>query len=137
MSSPDGAHGAPRFEIDKETSVQVNISVRHGNLSAGTQEKITEKAEKLRRLFDRVTAIQVTVDLEHEDKPSLELQVSAEHSADFVATESAGNVFAALDGAVHKIEQQLRKHKEKKITGHRVPGRKQIEVTLEPEGERD
>jgi putative sigma-54 modulation protein len=122
---------------DKERSVQVNISVRHGHLSAGTQEKITEKVEKIRRLFDRVTSIQVTVDLEHEESPSVEVQVTAEHSPDFVATETAGNVFAALDGTIHKIEQQLRKHKEKKITGHRVPGRKQMEVTLEPEGERD
>ena len=117
--------------------MQVNISVRHGHLSAGTQEKITDKVEKLRRLFDRVTAIQVTVDLEHEESPSVEVQVSVEHSADFVAREKAANVFAALDGTIHKIEQQLRKHKEKIITGHRVPGRKQIEVPLEPEGERD
>jgi ribosome-associated translation inhibitor RaiA len=55
--------------------VQVNISARHGHLSAGTQEKITDKVEKLRRLFDRVTAIQVTVDLEHEESPSVEVQV--------------------------------------------------------------
>ena len=117
--------------------MQVNISARHGQLSAGTQEKITEKVEKLIRLFDRVTSIQVTVDLEHEDTPSVEVHVTAEHATDFVARETAGSVFAALDGTVHKIEQQLRKHKEKRITGHRVPGRKQIEVTLEPEGERE
>jgi putative sigma-54 modulation protein len=123
--------------LNKEKSVQVNISARHGHLSAGTQEKITEKVEKLIRLFDRVTSIQVTVDLEHEDSPSVEVHVTAEHATDFVATETASSLFAALDGSVHKIEQQLRKHKEKRITGHRVPGRKQIEVTLEPEGERD
>jgi putative sigma-54 modulation protein len=113
--------------------VQISISARHGHLSAGTQEKITEKVEKLRRFFDRVTAIVVTVDLEREDAPSVEVHVSAEHAGEFVATDSAANVFAALDGAVHKIEQQLRKHKEKKITGHRTPGRKQIEASLEPE----
>lgn len=117
--------------------MQVSISARHGHLSAGTQERITEKVEKLRRLLDRVSAIQVTVDLEHEDSPAVELQVSAEHSEDFVATEQAATVYAALDGAIHKIEQQLRKHKEKRITGHRTPGRKQMEAGIEPEGDRE
>ncbi len=115
----------------------VSISARHGHLSAGTQEKITEKAEKLRRLLDRVTAIQVTVDLEHEEAPVVELQVTAEHFDPFVAREQAGTVFAALDGAIHKIEQQLRKQKEKRITGHRTPGRKQMEVGIEPDRERE
>jgi putative sigma-54 modulation protein len=115
--------------------VQITISARHGQLSAGTQDKITEKVDKLRRIFDRLMAIVVTVDLEHEEAPSVEVRVSAEHSAEFVATDTGMNVFAALDGAVHKIEQQLRKYKEKKITGHRTPGRKQMEASNEPERE--
>jgi putative sigma-54 modulation protein len=115
--------------------VQITISARHGHLSAGVQEKITEKVEKLRRLFDRVTAILVTVDLGREESPSVELCVSAERSGEFVATDTGLSVSAALDGAIHKIEQQLRKYKEKKITGHRTPGRKQMETSSEPERE--
>jgi len=93
--------------------VQVNISARHGNLSAETQEKITEKVEKLRRLYDRITSIQVTADLEHLDSPGIELKVSVEHTDNFVATDRSTSVMAALDGVIHKIEQQLRKHKDK------------------------
>jgi len=108
--------------------VQISISARHGQLGAGTQEKIREKVEKLRRIWDRVSAIRVTVNLEHEEAPAVELQVSAEHAEDFVATGAGMNVFAALDGALHKIEQQIRKHKEKKITGHRGPGHKHADA---------
>lgn len=115
--------------------MQISISARHGHLSAGTQEKIKEKVEKLRRIWDRVSAILVTVDLEREEAPAVELQVSAEHAEDFVATGAGLNVLAALDGALHKLEQQLRKHKEKKITGHRGPGRRHAETALEPEAE--
>ncbi len=93
--------------------MQVRISARHGHLSAETQEKITEKVEKLRRLFDRVTAIEVTADLEHVESPSVELRVSVEHTDNFVATASSTSVMAALDGVIHKLEQQLRKHKDK------------------------
>ena len=114
--------------------MQVNISARHGHLSPVNQQKITEKVEKLKRYLDRVSAIAVTVDLEyrenHHESVKVEVQVSAEHSEDFVATEAAEDLFAALDGAVHKVEQQIRKHKEKIIDGHRQPGRKHFE---EPE----
>jgi putative sigma-54 modulation protein len=94
--------------------VQINISTRHGNLSAETQDKIRQKVEKLRRLFDRVTAIQVTTNLEHREAPNLELRVSVEHAEDFVAAETSTSVSAALDGAIHKVEQQLRKYKDKR-----------------------
>jgi len=108
--------------------VQVNISVRHGDLSADTQAKITEKAQKLPRFFDRLTAIEATVDLEHHetDKVVVEIRASAEHTADFVATDTGVNVLAALDGAIHKIEKQLRRHKDK-LTGHRQSSHKHME----------
>lgn len=113
--------------------MQISISARHGHLSATTQTKITRKVDKLRKYFDRLTGIQVTVDLEHRDAVKVEVRISAEHAPEFVATETAGELFAALDAVVHKLEQQLRKHKERIQTGHRQPGRKQTEVPLEPE----
>ena len=115
--------------------MQVNISARHGNISSATQEKIVDKVDRLRRFFDRLTAIEVTVDLEHRESPSVELRVSAEHTTDFIAREESGELFASLDAAVHKLEQQLRKHKEKIQAGHRQPGRKQLEVPLESDTE--
>lgn len=110
--------------------MQINISARHGHLSPGTQEKIHEKVEGIRRFFDRVTAIQVTVNLAHREAPELELCISAEHHEDFVATEKADTVLAALDGAIEKIEQQLRKFKER-LKEHRATGHKHIEPPVE------
>lgn len=106
--------------------MQINISARHGHLSPATQEKITEKVEKLKRFNERMTSIQVTVDLEHRDSPSVEIRVTAEHSEESVATASADNALAALDVAMNKVEGQLRKHRDKQ-TGHRVPGHKHLE----------
>lgn len=107
--------------------MQLSISARHGHLSGPTQEKITEKVEKLRKYHDRVTAIQVTADLEHKESPSVEIRVSVERTEHFVATETAENLLAALDGAIHKVEGQLRKHHEKQA-GHRGPGLKHLEA---------
>jgi putative sigma-54 modulation protein len=107
--------------LKERTYVQINISARHGQLSDATRGKITAKAEKLARLFERLSAIEVTVDLEHEQNPTVDVRVSAEHKHDFVATEQSTSLMAALDGVIHKLEQQLRKYKERVQDHHRAP----------------
>jgi putative sigma-54 modulation protein len=101
--------------------VQVSISTRHGHLSEPTQEKIRAKAEKLGRFFDRLMSIEVIVDLKDAQKPTVDVNVSAEHKHDFVAHEQSENLLAALDACVQKIEQQLRKYKERVQNKHRNP----------------
>jgi putative sigma-54 modulation protein len=107
--------------------VVINIAARHGHLSEATQEKMTAKLEKMSRLFERLTSIGVTVNLEHADNTEIDLKVSAEHKHDFVATEQGGDLMATLDGAIHKIEQQLRRYKQK-VQEHRGPGLRQQPV---------
>ncbi|NND96615.1 MAG: ribosome-associated translation inhibitor RaiA [Pirellulaceae bacterium] len=109
--------------------MQVSVSARHGSLQPGDQDLIEQKAVKLRRLYDRVSAIEVTVDLEHLDKPEVEIKVSVEHSDDCVAKADGSTVIAALDTAIPKVEQQLRRLKEKK-TGHRATSHKHIETPV-------
>jgi putative sigma-54 modulation protein len=99
-------------------SVQIKISVRHGHLSEATQQFIREKAEKLLRFFERLTMIEVTVDLKDEVNKVVELLVSAEHKHDFVARETNADILAAVDLAVHKLERQVHRYKEK-IQDHR------------------
>jgi len=113
--------------------VQVQISARHGHLSDATREKMTAKLERLSRLFDRLLGIEVTVDLADEQNPTVDVRVSAEHKHDFVANETSTSLMAALDGVVHKLEQQLRKYKEKVQDHHRAP--RQEAASLESEGE--
>ena len=106
--------------------MQIRISARHGQMSEATRAKITAKVEKLAKMHERLTAIEVTVDLEHSEKPVVEICVSAEHKHDFVAKESADEMWAALDGTIHKLEQQLRKYKEKVQERHRQPDAKRV-----------
>ncbi len=106
--------------------MQLSVSARHGDLQAGDQALIEQKVEKLRRLFDRINAIIVTVDMKNLDKPEVEVKVSAEHVDDCIASAEASNVIAALDLAIPKIEQQIRRIKEKR-TGHRATGIKHLD----------
>ena len=97
--------------------MQVKISARHGHISEATQQYIREKTEKLLHYFQRLMMIEVMVDL-NEDLNTVEVLVSAEHKHDFVAVEKNKDLLAAVDLVVHKLEQQIRKYKEK-IQDHR------------------
>ena len=98
--------------------MQVSISARHGDMNPDTQEVVEQKARKLLKFFDRITSISVTVDLKTDGSPEVEIKVSAEEAEDFVAQVSGINILTATERVVHKLEQQLRKHKEK-LTSHR------------------
>ena len=98
--------------------MEIKISARHGHLSEETQRFIREKAQKLLRLFERLTMIAVTVDLKDDLNKVVEFLVSAEHKHDFVARETNADILAAVDLVMSKLEQQLRKYKEK-IQDHR------------------
>lgn len=113
--------------------MQIKISARHGHLSEATQEKLQAKLEKLTRLFERLTEVELTVDLANPKLTEVELRVDAEHNHDFVAKESHADFMTAVDGVVHKLEQQLRKYKER-VQDHRGPGLRQqsAEATTEP-----
>ena len=117
--------------------MQINISTRHGHLSDASQDKITSKAEKLARLFDRITSISVTIDLSDQEKPSVDINVSAEHKGEFVASDRSNSLMSSVDSVVHKLEQQLRKYKEKVQERHRNPEARHQVMPVEPESETD
>jgi putative sigma-54 modulation protein len=98
--------------------VQIKISARHGHLSEATQQFILEKAQKLLRIFERVTMIEVTVDLQDGDK-AVEFLVEAEHKHDFVARQRGDDIMTAVDLVLAKLEGQLRRYKEKIQDHHR------------------
>jgi putative sigma-54 modulation protein len=98
--------------------VQIKISVRHGHLSESAQQLIREKASKLLHFFERLTIIEVTVDLKKDDSKSVEFVVQAEHKHDFVARESHAELVTAVDMTLAKLESQIRRYKEK-IQDHR------------------
>jgi putative sigma-54 modulation protein len=109
-------------------AVQIKISTRHGTISEETREKVHAKLDKLGRLFERISLIEATVDLEHRDAPAVDVKVYAEHKHDFVATTQAGELLAAVDQVIHKLEQQLRKYKQKIQDHHRTSTPRESEV---------
>ena len=79
---------------------------------------IEQKASKLLHFFDRITLIEVTVDLQHPGRKLAEVRVDAEHKTDFVAHEEDEHVMPAVEKALTKMEHQIHRYKEK-IQDHR------------------
>jgi putative sigma-54 modulation protein len=101
--------------------VQIKVSARHGHLSDEHQAEIAARMEKLLHYFERVTMIEVTVDLSdngHTRAKKVEILLNAEHKHDFVAHHTDADLMAAVGGAADKIKQQLKHYKEK-IQDHR------------------
>jgi putative sigma-54 modulation protein len=115
--------------------VQIQISTRHGHLSDESRERISAKVEKLLKIFDRLTAIEVIVDLTDSTTPRVDLKVSAEHKHDFVAHHQSDNMMGSVDAVVHRLEQQLRKYKEKVVERQRGNDSRRRAETLMPERE--
>lgn len=101
--------------------MQIKISSRHGHLNEAHQAVIREKVSKLPHYFERLTSIEVTVDLKNDHQKTVELLVSAEHKHDFVAREAHTDVLVAVDMVVEKLESQLRRYKEKVQDHRRTP----------------
>ncbi len=97
--------------------MQVTVTSRHGTVKAETQAYIREKSEKLLNYFDRVMSIGVTCTFEA-NMATVEIVVDAEHKHNFVAEATDTAVSAAFDSALHKMEHQIHKYKEK-VQDHR------------------
>src|SRR5688500_3019672 len=133
-------HGRLRYLSDfdwREPLVQLSITTRHGHLTEATQEKLKAKAEKLGRFFERLMAIEIVVDLNDSQRPKVDLKVSAEHKHDFVAHEQGDSLMGALEAAVGKVEQQLRRYKERVQERHRNPEVRRQELPVAGETETD
>ena len=114
--------------------MKIQVSTRHGQLSEASQTKISAKVEKLTRIFDRLTSIDVIVDLSDDTKPRVDLKVSAEHKHDFVSHDQSESLMGSLDQAIEKMEQQLRKYKEKVVERHRTGEARRVEI-VRPESD--
>ncbi len=117
----------------RSESVQIKISVRHGHLNDATQQFIRDKAEKLLHFFERLTMIEVTVDLQ-KDQKWVEFLVQAEHKHDFVARESIPICWRRSIWPWTSCQLQLRRYKEKIQDHRRTPSTG--EVAGAPDGRR-
>lgn len=92
----------------------MNISVKapHMDVTEPLKQYVSEKIAKLPHYYTNVHSIEVILDIEGQ-KPFVEIVVTAARKATFVASHRDDDMYACVDQCLHKITEQLRRHKDK------------------------
>ena len=98
------------------------ITGKHIDITDGIRSHAEEKASKLSHYFNSITKVEVIVDGNSGGLLGVEVIASGEHNMLFVAKESGEDMYACLDIAVHKLERQLNKAKEKQRDNKHIKG---------------
>lgn len=107
--------------------MRVIISGRHLTVTPAMKKYAREKAQRLDRYHRGVETARIVLEVEHGDCIA-EAVVSARRST-FVVSVHTGDMYAAIDKLMEKMERQLRRHKEK-AARRRTP-KKKIEYDQE------
>lgn len=108
------------------------ITGKHFDVTDEIKAHAQEKTEKLPRYFDGISQVEVIVDGNGSD-PGVEVIARGEHGLFFVASESGDDVMTCIDLAVHKLEGQLRRKKDKQRNNKHIPGAGEVQTGLESE----
>jgi putative sigma-54 modulation protein len=95
-----------------EGVMQITVTGRHMGVSDALRAYCEEKAARLPRFLDRILAVEVV--LEGKDgMHTAEIIVRSAGAQPFVASERHEDAYAAIDLLLDKIEEQLRRYKER------------------------
>lgn len=110
---------------------------KHIEITDAIRTHTRERVEKLPRYFNSITQIEVLVEGNAGVQQSVEVIVHAEHNERLIAKESGTDLYACIDLAIHKLEYQLRKIKEKQRSHKRTVDVKSLRSEPLPESEGD
>ena len=105
--------------------MQVIVTGRHMGVTESLKDYCREKAERLPRLLDSIQSVEIVFDGK-EGVHTAEMIVHSVGTQPFVASEQHEDAFAAVDLLMDKIEEQLRRHKERR-RNRKHPPRSSIE----------
>jgi len=97
----------------------INITGHHVDVTPALKEHINEKINKLNRLSDQITTIQVIL-LQDSNEQKAEATVHLPGKELFAAA-SNNRLFHAIDAMIDKLARQLDKHKTKLNANHQKP----------------
>ncbi len=105
------------------------ITGKHFEITDQIRTHAEEKTEKLPKYYNSINQIEVIIEGGEADK-GVEIIARAEHSNVFIAKEIGDDILTCIDMAVHKLERQLRKKKEKQRNNKHITGAAEIEQDL-------
>ena len=101
--------------------MNIVIEARHMEVTESLRQYVESKAGKLPKYYDNIHSIEITLDMDA-DQPTTEILVHAGRKSTFVASVRNEDMYACIDQCMHKIAEQLRRHKDR-IRGRHAPSR--------------
>ncbi|MGF1529704.1 MAG: ribosome hibernation-promoting factor, HPF/YfiA family [Candidatus Competibacterales bacterium] len=96
--------------------MQINLTGHHVDITDALRSYVHEKLARVERHSDQVTQVHVILTVEKDrQRAEVEIHVAGQ---DLFADAEEGDMYAAIDGVMHKIDRQIVKHKEK-LKAHR------------------
>jgi putative sigma-54 modulation protein len=90
-----------------------NITGKHIDIPVALKGYAEEKASKLPKFYDLITQVDVIIEGKEGNNVEVEVIARGERKKLFIVKEKTSDVYACIDLAVHRLEQQLRKVKTK------------------------
>ena len=94
--------------------MKINISGHHVEVTEALKSHVESKMTKLETHSDQITSAQVTLTVE-KNRQNAEATIHVT-GADLHANAESEDMYAAIDALVDKLDRQLLKHKEKKVS---------------------
>ncbi len=105
--------------------MQINLTGHHVEITDSLKSYVHNKFGRLEKHFEHITNIHVILTVEKSrNKAEATMHVN---QGNLFATNERGDMYAAIDGMVDKLDRQLKKHKEKLTDHHRAEGSLKIE----------
>ena len=99
------------------------ITGKHIEVTESIKKHAEEKTAKLPRFYNGINQVEVIIDGSEGGQIEVEIIAKGEHSNIFVVSETGDDAYACIDTAVHKMERQLRRKKEKERNNKHIETR--------------
>ena len=99
--------------------MKVQVQARHLEMTEALRQHVEAKVNKLPGLLPTLLGVEVILDREA-DQFVVEVVATARRKSTFVATHRDPDMYACVDQCLHKVAEQIRRHKDK-IRDHQAP----------------
>lgn len=95
--------------------MRINVIGKQFEITDPIREHAEHKSEKLDTYMDMIQQIDFLIWKENDNIEdfSVEIAVDVEHHDDFIAKTHGADLYGVIDEAIHKVDRQLRDHREK------------------------
>jgi ribosomal subunit interface protein len=90
--------------------VNVLVKARHMEVTDALRQHVEAKVAKLPRCLEALLSVEVTLNMEAEHAVA-EIVATARQRNTFVATHRDADMYTCIDQCLHKIAEQVRRHK--------------------------